>query len=239
MLQRPSALSFIAFLIASIVIATLSWLSLSNNLDMRIAAHYWDAEQGFYLKGTLLEQFFYYSINYSVRIFLIWTLIAYPILRYLKPQIKRFDRIMMACFLVLAIGPGVIVNSIFKDNFGRPRPIQSEEFGGKLESRQLFEANWGGKGKSFPSGHASVPLAFLIFACYLWRKAQRRNALILSAVTIIWYLGTSWARIVAGGHHFTDVSWAGFVAFVTVLLVDWLLLQAYVTPDGANNEAQT
>ncbi len=36
--------------------------------------------------------------------------------------------------LTLALGPGLLANTILKDNWGRPRPIEVTEFGGPLES---------------------------------------------------------------------------------------------------------
>ena len=219
----------IAFSAASLMIALLSVLTIMLNLDFRISNWFWQPNHAFHMKGYALEQWFYYSINYAVRWVLIG-LIGFALLRVFSGRLKRFDQLAMAVFLVLAIGPGLIVNSLLKDNFGRPRPVQSVEFGGELPSKALFEANWGGKGKSFPSGHAAVPLAFLILSCWLWRREQRDKAVALALLLLGWYGGTSWARVAAGGHHFSDVCWAGYISAVTVLLIDYYLLRRPAKP---------
>ncbi|HCX59124.1 MAG TPA: PAP2 family protein, partial [Candidatus Cloacimonas sp.] len=60
-------------------------------------------------------------------------------------------------FLVLAmiIGPGIIVNSALKENWGRPRPRDVEQFGGRYAYEAPLEIDLSSPGKSFPCGHAT------------------------------------------------------------------------------------
>lgn len=204
-------------IIATIIIALITLAARQWNLDLIISGAFYSPDTGFSGKQSMVVSFFYDTIGWAVTSTLLFCL-AYPILYWRLPKMRHYWRTVLALFVCLAIGPGIIVNSIFKENFGRPRPVQTEEFGGNHVHRQVLEANWGNPGKSFPSGHASVPLAFLVLAF----SACRRNKVVLAkGMTIgivLWYLAVSYARIAAGGHHFTDVSWAGYIAFISAWL---------------------
>jgi len=73
------------------------------------------------------------------------------ILSWIKPKIKNYRRYFLIIILTLIIGPGLLVNAIFKDHWGRPRPRQVQEFGGRWEFKEVWQAGTPGKGKSFPS----------------------------------------------------------------------------------------
>jgi lipid A 4'-phosphatase len=64
-------------------------------------------------------------------------------------------------FLLLSvvIGPGLLVNTVFKDHWGRPRPRDVVEFGGPLHYRPA-PLPGGEGGASFPCGHCSVGFLF-------------------------------------------------------------------------------
>ncbi len=127
---------------------------------------------------------------------------------------KEANRLRLyGAFLLLCVilGPGLIVNGILKDHWGRPRPRQIVEFGGRLPyAPPLFPA--GTQGKSFPCGHCSV--GFLYGAGW-WVWIRRRPvpaALSLAAgLTVGSLLGIG--RMAAGGHFLSDVVWSGLIAF--------------------------
>lgn len=113
---------------------------------------------------------------------------------------------------VMIIGPGLIINSIFKDNFGRPRPRDIIEFGGEQQYHQLLKPDWGNQGRSFPCGHCSC--AFYFFVLYFLFKGNKRKWLPYAGLGIGIGYGALMgiARIVQGGHFTSDVMWsAGFV----------------------------
>ncbi len=124
-----------------------------------------------------------------------------------------------AIFIIVSmlIGPGLIVNVGFKDHWGRPRPEQVKEFGGKLEFKPLFVKGTGGQGHSFPSGHASIAYEFLVFF-FIWRR-RRPWALTALAGGLGLGLMMSAARMAAGAHFLSDVIWAGGITF----MVSWVL----------------
>ncbi len=113
--------------------------------------------------------------------------------------------------LCVVVGPGLIVNGILKDHWGRPRPRQIVEFGGRLEYvPPLLPART--HGKSFPCGHCSVGYLYAA-GWWMWRRRHPVGAAgSLAAGTA---LGTllGFGRMAAGGHFLSDVIWSGLIAF--------------------------
>ncbi len=118
--------------------------------------------------------------------------------------------------LVFAIGPGLIANAVFKENWSRPRPAHVEEFGGP----HSFKAWWDPSGAcerncSFVSGEAAAGFAVLAFAALA--PATFRLRAIGLALAYGAFVGG--LRIVAGGHFMSDVIFAGILTALTV----WVL----------------
>jgi len=116
-------------------------------------------------------------------------------------------------FLLLCVilGPGLIVNGILKDHWGRPRPRQIVEFGGRLEYvPPLLPVVT--QGKSFPCGHCSVGYLYAT-GWWVWRRSRPRWAAASLAGGSI--LGTllGIGRMAAGGHFLSDVVWSGLIAW--------------------------
>lgn len=127
--------------------------------------------------------------------------------------------------LVLALGPGLLVNVILKDHWGRPRPRDIVQFGGKMEFQQPWQPGIPGKGRSFPSGHSSA--AFYIATPYLvYRRSRAVYAGFWLAGGILFGIAMSYARIAQGGHFLSDTLWSFGLVWITALLLSPLL------PDG-------
>ena len=77
-------------------------------------------------------------------------------------------------FLGLAafVGPALVVNFIFKDHYGRPRPREVAEFGGQQRYLDVWVPG-SEAGHSFPSGHCSI--AFYVLTPYFVLLAWRRR----------------------------------------------------------------
>jgi len=123
----------------------------------------------------------------------------------------RSQRIAASFLLVsMALGPGLVVNTIFKGHFGRPRPSEVTRYGGAQEYRRVWQ--WGPRvGQSFPSGDASIGFYFGVPAFLVWRRRPQagRGFLVLGLV-----MGAVFglSRIAQGAHWTSDVVWsAGFV----------------------------
>ena len=113
--------------------------------------------------------------------------------------------------LVLALGPGLIVNGLLKEHWGRARPVNCVGFGGTQTFTPAFILSDQG-GKSFSSGHAAGSAYWVVVALVLARRHRQCYWLVLA---VVYSLLVAWARLAAGGHFFSDIliSW-----FILVLL---------------------
>jgi lipid A 4'-phosphatase len=125
--------------------------------------------------------------------------------------------------LVLALGPGLIVNGILKEHWGRARPVNCVDFGGTQTFTPAFVLSDQG-GKSFSSGHAAGSAYWVVVALVLARGPRRRYWL---GLAVGYSLLVAWARLAAGGHFFSDIliSW-----FILALLAWGLYGRLYPAP---------
>lgn len=118
--------------------------------------------------------------------------------------------------LSLALGPGLIVNGVLKEFWGRARPGDIAAFGGEGHYTPPFMiADQCATNCSFVSGHAAIGfwvVAFALLAPARWRRAAVIVALLFGAVV-------GGARVVVGAHFLSDVVFAGIIV---VTLTVWL-----------------
>src|SRR4051794_6379214 len=138
----------------------------------------------------------------------------------------RLDRKALV-FIVAAtaLGPGLLANTILKDQWGRARPHQTESFGG---TRQFTPAPLPAaqceRNCAFVSGHAALAFSLVSFALLL--PAGRRRRLAITACCGLGAL-VGIGRIAAGAHFLSDIAYAGLIVAAT----SWLLYQAIVVCD--------
>ncbi len=126
--------------------------------------------------------------------------------------------------LLMILGPGLLVNAVGKDHWGRPRPKQIAEFGGPATYITAGAIGPVAEGrKSFPSGHASMGF-YLLAGYFVWRGRRPVLAHASLAAGVVMGAAIGWARIVQGGHFLSDVIWAGAVVFIAAeaLAYFWL-----------------
>ncbi|HRQ89554.1 MAG TPA: phosphatase PAP2 family protein, partial [Bacteroidia bacterium] len=127
-------------------------------------------------------------------------------------RLQRWRRVFVFLILSGLIGPGVITNVILKEYWGRPRPRELVDFGGRSAFEPALTIDLTSNGMSFPCGHATMGFYFLAFYFLLRRHkpgmAQGTLFLSLSAGGLM-----GLARMTQGAHFFTDVVWAGGVCW--------------------------
>ena len=187
-------------------------------LDLKLAAPLYDPGRGGFFRA--------YEVWYlRARDTATWliTLAALPavvalVVKFVRPRWPLLvpGRAIILMLLTLGLGPGVVANLVFKEHWGRPRPIDVTEFGGD----EHFRAWWDPRGDcpkncSFVGGEASGAFWTLAPAAVVpvpWRAAAYGLALAFGA-------GVSALRMAAGAHFFTDVVFAGVFVFLVIWLV--------------------
>ncbi|AIL65481.1 PAP2 (acid phosphatase) superfamily protein [Rickettsiales bacterium Ac37b] len=189
------------------------------NLDLYITKIFYKQNHQFFLGHHNIVLFFYNIVPYIVKALIVSYAIIFIIININKK--KSFllnNKIIIYLALALIIGPGLTINTIFKDQvFGRARPKHITEFGGsKSFSTPFTIAKECMKNCSFVSGHAAIGFYFTAFA-FLIRKKSLATLIFYSSVIFGFIIGA--ARILQGGHFFSDVIFSGFI----VISINYLL----------------
>ena len=124
---------------------------------------------------------------------------------------------------VFAIGPGLLVNTVVKDHSHRPRPGETQEFGGKFAYAPPFAFDGAcDQNCSFVAGDPAAGFAFL--APVLLLPARRRPAGIAAALLLGGAIGLM--RMLQGAHYFGDVVFSGLLVAATALALHWAMFRA-------------
>ncbi len=131
--------------------------------------------------------------------------------------------------LVIAIGPGLLVNVVLKDNSHRPRPVTIQDFGGQVPYAPPFDFTGAcDENCSFVSGDPAIGFALLAPALLL--PAGRRRTGVAAALVLGAALGIM--RMLQGAHFLSDVFFCGIVVAATVLVLRWAMFEADGSPRG-------
>ena len=133
-----------------------------------------------------------------------------------RQRMPMRGRAGMLMLVTLALGPGLLANTVLKDHWGRARPIDVVQFGGPYS----FTPWWDPRGScavncSFIAGEPSGAFWTLVPAALTppqWRPFAYGAALAFG-------VGVGALRMSAGGHFFTDIVFAGVLMF----LLGWFL----------------
>jgi lipid A 4'-phosphatase len=216
---RGTAMSFTGFVLATAAVIVL--FRVFPEIDLWFQRFFWTEADGFFLKNSAFALFFYKGIRWATPI--VGGILAVIILHGLlgsTPRTKRWLRPSIATLATLAIGAGLIVNVMLKDQWGRARPSQIAEFGGVMQFTPPFAlAEQCVRNCSFVAGHPSV--VFSLFALALF--ATRYRNLALAAVALGGALA-GLGRIMQGGHFLSDVIFSGVVMFVAAWVIHRIVI---------------
>ena len=213
-----------------------------SDLDLRVAGLFYDESQDLwtyelaqpwltiYRQGTL-PSFIVGVMGALVAVFGRWVL---P--RREWRQSVEIRRAGWFLFLMLLIGPGLIVNVGFKHLWGRPRPLQCSVFGGEKEF--LPVGTWAtepSRNSSFPSGHAAVAF-YLIAPAFVVGRHRPRAKVAWLIGGFLFGCGMGLTHVVQGGHFVSDVVWAGGMVYFTGVVLSWLILRSAHDKSAHANE---
>ncbi len=140
---------------------------------------------------------------------------------WIWPKLQTRRRAAALIVLTMVIGPGLLVNALGKDYWGRPRPRDLIKFSGSQEFHRVIEPGVPGRGKSFPCGHASV--GYLLAVLYfLTRRKSLKGLYLISGLGYGTLMGVG--RMVQGAHFASDVIWSGGLVYLTAALLHHVIL---------------
>ena len=189
--------------------------SIFPNFDLLIANLTWREDGKFEFAELAWVRFLY--LVFSKIHFVYLVVLLYFVI---KPWIKKAPRISYRLrahafflFFALVLGPGLVVNYVFKENWGRARPREVVEFGGAHQYTPPLDISKECAGNcSFVSGHASGAF-FLLGMSWVYR--QRRwfwFSLFLGGLV-------GFGRVLQGGHFVSDVVFAFWAVYFSSLLI--------------------
>ena len=154
-------------------------------------------------------------VYYSIPVITVFLIVFY-LFKFIKGGVntKVVRKQAAIVLLSLLLGPGLIVNTVFKDHWGRPRPYQVMR-DGKVFS-PVYEPHWGhSSSNSFPCGHGSI--GFFVGVPLL--ASGRRKAGTIFSVGFGSLVGL--VRMLQGGHYLSDVVFCAVFVFLSFELVNY------------------
>lgn len=203
----PRAHEPITLCLTAVVAFSLLFLAFPG-LDLATSELFYRADAGFALSQDPLLKAFRKSADLSLAI-LLSGLLGRLIWLIARRGMRALAGARRTIFLLaaLAVGPGLIVNGLFKSWWGRPRPVMVDIFGGEAPYQPVWRiSDWCQSNCSFVSGEASSA-AWMVAAVVLIPAPLRP---FLAPLIVAYAFLLSLNRLAFGGHFLSDVvlSWA-------------------------------
>lgn len=220
-MEKINRINWLDFIIPIAIWAVFTLIFRFTDLDLNLQAQFWQKGTGWFLKHAQPWDFIYHYSNLPALAIAIVSLVGL-VWGFFQQKLRKYRKICLFLVLGMIVGPGLIVNSLLKENWGRPRPRNIQNFGGKYQYEQVLEIDPSSSGKSFPSGHASIGFYFFILFLLL-RREQRKWAIVFLIFGILFGGLIGVARIVQGGHFFSDIIWSGGLGYLSSAALYYLL----------------
>jgi len=203
----------LVLLVATVIIGV-------SDADLKLSAFFY--RSGGWPVGELPFWEFLYRLNRLPVFVLGGTGLALALYGCCKPAWRQWRRQGAFLAVLALLGPGLLVNNVFKEYWGRPRPREVVQFGGKKKFLQPWQMGTPHNGRSFPSGHSAA--AFYMGAPYFPLR-RRRPRLALGWLTggLAFGVIMSVARITQGAHFLSDTLWAWGMVHLTAVALYYLM----------------
>ena len=191
-------------------------------MDLAFTGMFYSSTAGFTQNGALWERILYESVDWIVGIAVVGSLgvLLFDAIR--RGPFRRRGKVAALLLVVLALGPGLVVNGVLKEHWGRARPRDVIQFGGdRAFTPALVIADQCERNCSFSAGHPSAGFA-LVALGYASISRRRRWAFFGAATGFGLLVGL--ARVAAGGHFLSDVLFSAVIVIgLTAIIGDrWL-----------------
>ncbi|MGV8949754.1 MAG: phosphatase PAP2 family protein [Cypionkella sp.] len=218
----PSSNRSIAALIAASALVLLIF-GIWPQLDLATSAYFY-RDGGFPVdKNALITRLRYlvWDASLVMPLLALILLVVTAVLRRRLVLAARGWGYILALFL---LGPGILVNAVLKQYWGRARPYDVTAYGGTHDFSPAYQiSDQCARNCSFVSGEGSgamaLALSLLLILYALRHRLQLWQLRLGQGATLLMLLFAGWQRIASGGHFLSDVllSWL-FVALVAAVL---------------------
>ena len=136
----------------------------------------------------------------------------------IRPNLKIPVQIWAFICTIFLLGPGLLVNVILKDNWGRARPAHIHNFGGSAQfTPPLLVTDECNHNCSFVSGEGSAIFSVMIvLVVLLWRAFPDRRRPLVVGATLLSVVGAC-LRIANGRHFLSDTLFAALFSALIIL----------------------
>lgn len=205
--------------------------------DIRTSSLFYDPGKGGWFLDSANPWTFLYDHAHKPAYLLGTAAAAVFLAGWIHRGLTTFRKESLFLLLFLAIGPGLVIDSGFKNHWGRPRPKEIVQFGGEAAYRPFWKFGTGERNSSFPSGHASMGF-YLIAPYFFLRRRNNRLAFYILGGGLAAGCLFGAARIIQGKHFLSDVIWSGGMIYLTgeILAVLFHFDNAKIAKTDANDE---
>jgi lipid A 4'-phosphatase len=208
----------------ALVAAAVALFLLFPGIDLAVSRLFYEPGRGFVLAHWPPAVFVSDLVPWIGRGIAALIIAAAAWLFLLERPLWRFDRralVFLAAAMV--VGPGLLVNTLLKDHWGRARPAQVVTFGGLHHFTPApLPAAECTTNCSFASGHAALGFALVAFAFLLPPGTPRRRAFVM-AFAFGAIVGLD--RVAEGRHFLSDVVFAGLLVYATTAALFWWIVE--------------
>ncbi len=187
-------------------------------VDLLLSGLFYRAGEGFPFADNLGMKALHLSAYYGARVLgLAFVGLAFAawVRSYLRGK-RGYDssKPWVFLFLALLIGPGLVANVGFKDHWGRARPREVVEFGGKdtFSPALAFRFEKARSNGSFVSGDGAFGFFLPAFGYVAPSRFKRKAFWGGMAGGVVF----GFVRVAMGAHFFSDVVYAAFFMLVSV-----------------------
>lgn len=201
-------------------------------LDLLVSVRYYSADQGFFHRNEPLVLALYDWtpwIGRGLMLVLFLHALLAPMLSWLltragKPEMAERSRGPWRHMAVVAVccallGNGLVIEGIFKNFMGRPRPVQVQQFGGPDAYHGPFTPGPNPHDhRSFVSSHAAAGFALIglgVTCGPVWRRRWLLIGIIAGGIV-------GMGRMMQGGHFLSDIIFAFYAVWLSCELVAWI-----------------
>lgn len=200
-------------------------------IDLWANGKFYQPGQGFSLAGDPFYDFIHDEVGYLAWAFLLSSLLAF-LISFLPvwPRIKSWRWPGAFLLIGLLLGPGLLVNAVFKEEWGRARPMDVQEFGGtKQFSPAWVITDQCARNCSFVCGDSSVGYALMLVA-FVSRRPRFWLGLGLAVGTALGIM-----RMGQGGHFLSDVIFSFYAVYLTGWALHRVMVRMGLLPDPPRN----